>query len=465
MEGNLLRIEIKDYINPEFFSIASVTTQEDETKYLKELGFEANPKGGYIFYCNTFSRFFLKFVDVVFLPNESELALFNKKRGVYELICESKIGKLIKFFMNFIYDLWNPSFEGLAIKTIRRDVSKIATAFNTGEYINLQDGMLDLNTFELCKHSPEYLSTVQLPFKYHSNNLIPVFEKYLDDITCGDKGLKQVIQEMFGYCLSTSTVAEKAFFLIGSGCNGKSVMAKLIQMLVGEGNFSNTSLSALGGNFGLASLINSNVNIAAENTNGRVNSEIFKAVVSGDTVEVNRKYKDALSVKLHAKLVLLFNALPETDDLSFGFFRKILIIPFDKTFSKETIDVDLINKLEKELSGIFQWALQGLERLRRNNYVFSPCARCEQELERYKRSLNPVAEYIVSNLIINSEKSMKRSDIYRAYAQHCYDNSIEVLQCQKFWKLFKAHYADRGVPFITCKIKGYEYVRGVEFAK
>ena len=464
MEFNILKINIKDYIKPEFFTLARVKTKEDETQYLKQMGFEANPKGGYLFYCNTFSRFFLKYTDVVLLPNEEELALFNQKSGLYELDCEPKIGKTIKFMMNRVFDLWMPSYEQLALKAIRRDISKIATAFNTGEYINLQDGMLDLNAFELYDHSPDYLSTVQLPFKYHANNLTPVFEKYLDDITCGDNELKKVLQEMLGYCLSSSTVAEKAFFLVGSGCNGKSVLAKLIQLLVGEGNYSNTSLSALGGSFGLSSLVNSNVNIAAENTNGRVNSEIFKAVVSGDTVEVNRKYKDALSVKLHAKLVLLFNDLPETDDLSFGFFRKILIIPFDKTFTGENIDVDLIKKLEKELSGIFQWALQGLERLRNNNYVFSSCARCEQALEKYKKSLNPVAEYIASNLIINSEKSMKRSDIYRAYTQYCCHNSVEVLQCQKFWRLFKAYYADKDIPFEICKIKGYEYIRRVDYA-
>ena len=463
--NNLLRIVIKDYIKPEFFSRVKENTEEDKMKYLKEMGFEANPKGGYIFYCNTFARFFLRYTDVVLLPNEEELALYNQKKGVYELNAEAKLGKLTKYFMNAVYDLWNPSFETLALKTIRRDVSKIATAFNTGEYINLQDGMLDLNTYELCEHSPDYLSTVQLPFKYHSNNLTPVFEKYLDDITCGDTELKLVIQEMIGYCLSTSTVAEKAFFLAGSGCNGKSVLAQLIQRLVGEGNYSNTSLSALNGSFGLASLVNSNVNIAAENSCGKICSDIYKAIVSGDTLEVNRKYQPALSVKLHAKLVLLFNTLPESDDLSYGFFRKTMIIPFDRTFTKDEIDVELIDKLEKELSGIFQWALKGLQRLRNNNYVFSKCERCDKELKKYKLTLNPVAEFVNSYLVLGCSGSMKRSDIYKTYSTYCYDNSIEIINCQKFWRLFKAHCADVGFAFNTCKIKGYEYVRGVQYAK
>ena len=83
--NNLLRIVIKDYIKPEFFSRVKENTEEGKMKYLKEMGFEANPKGGYIFYCNTFARFFMRYTDVVLLPNEEELALYNQKKGVYEL--------------------------------------------------------------------------------------------------------------------------------------------------------------------------------------------------------------------------------------------------------------------------------------------------------------------------------------------------------------------------------------------
>ena len=124
-----------------------------------------------------------------------------------------------------------------------------------------------------------------------------------------------------------------------------------------------------------------------------------------------------------------------------------------------------IDKLEKELSGIFQWALKGLQRLRNNNYVFSKCERCDKELKKYKLSLNPVAEFVNSYLVLGCSGSMKRSDIYKTYSTYCYDNSIEILNCQKFWRLFKAHCADVGFAFNTCKIKGYEYVRGVQYAK
>lgn len=436
---------------------------DNEEEYLEHLGFTLNTKNQYDFNHNAFSRFFLKYTDIILLKNEEELLIYNQRKGVYEINCEAKIAKAIKFVMNQAIDIWNPYYETLVLKTLKRDISKLAPNFNDGEYINLQDGILDLETYELLEHTPEILSTVQLPFLYTKRTLADNFHKYLDDVTCGDKEKKKILQELAGYCLSNSTKAEKAFFLYGSGCNGKSVFAQVLQMLVGEGNYSNTNLSALGGNFGLASLVNANVNIAAENSSGRINSEIFKAIVSGDTVEVNRKYKESLSIKLHTKLVLLFNTLPDSDDLSYGFFRKILIIPFDKKIEKNEMDVELLSKLENELPEIFHWAVEGLTRLRNNNYMFSKCTACDYALEKYKRTLNPVAEFFEENLEVHYGDKIKRSEIYKAYSKYCSDNALELMHCQKFWRALKAHFADREINFEISKIKGYEYVRNISF--
>lgn len=453
-----LQINIEDYIKSTSLILIKNLSASD---YLEKIGFVENQKGGYSFKCNVFSRFILEAIDVVLLSNEDELALYNQVKGLYELNAGPKIAKIIKFFINYKEELWQPYYESVALLTIKRDVFSVAKDFNTGDYINLEDGILDLSSYKLKKHSPKYLSTIQLPFKCLSEMETPNFNKYLNDITCGDVEIRNVLQEITGYCLCNSTAAEKAFFFVGSGCNGKSVYAKILQLLSGDGNFSNTSLSAIGGNFGLAQLSSSNVNISAENNGSKVNSEVFKAIVSGDTVEVNRKYKDAISVKIHTKLVLLFNSLPDCDDLTYGYFRKILIIPFNQRIPKENIDINLIDKLEKELPGIFHWAIQGLKRLQRNNYKFSECKAAEIALNKYKETLNPIAEFFDSNFAIKKGASIKRSDIYKCYYNYCINNSIDVISCQKFWQLLKAYFADKSQDFELKKIKGYDYVKNI----
>lgn len=453
-----LEINIEDYIKPTALILIKDLSASD---YLEKIGFVENQKGGYSFKCNVFSRFILKAIDVVLLSNEDELALYNQTKGLYELNAGPKIAKIIKFFINYKEELWQPYYESVALLTIKRDVFSVAKDFNTGDYINLEDGVLDLSSYKLKKHSPKYLSTIQLPFKYLSKMETPIFNKYLNDITCGDVEIQNVLQEITGYCLCNSTAAEKAFFFVGSGCNGKSVYAKILQMLSGDGNFSNTSLSAIGGNFGLAQLSSSNVNISAENNSAKVNSEVFKAIVSGDTVEVNRKYKDAISVKIHTKLVLLFNSLPDCDDLTYGYFRKILIIPFNQRIQKEDIDVSLIDKLKEELPGIFHWAIQGLKRLQKNNYKFSDCEASNVALSKYKEELNPVTIFFDENYAFRNGLSVKRSDIYKSYYNYCINNSIDVLSCQKFWQCLKAYFADKNQPFDLKKIKGNDYVKNI----
>lgn len=454
----VLEINILDYIKPKSLILITELSEDD---YLEKIGFVENQKGGYSFKCNVFSRFILEAIDVVLLSNEDELALYNQTKGLYELNAGPKIAKIIKFFINYKEELWQPYYESVALLTIKRDVFSVAKDFNTGDYINLEDGVLDLSSYKLKKHSPKYLSTIQLPFKYLSKMETPIFNKYLNDITCGDVEIQNVLQEITGYCLCNSTAAEKAFFFVGSGCNGKSVYAKILQMLSGDGNFSNTSLSAIGGNFGLAQLSSSNVNISAENNSAKVNSEVFKAIVSGDTVEVNRKYKDAISVKIHTKLVLLFNSLPDCDDLTYGYFRKILIIPFNQRIQKEDIDVSLIDKLKEELPGIFHWAIQGLKRLQKNNYKFSDCEASNVALSKYKEELNPVTIFFEENYAFRNGLSVKRSDIYKSYYNYCINNSIDVLSCQKFWQCLKAYFADKNQPFDLKKIKGNDYVKNI----
>lgn len=453
------KVIIRNYVNKDFPEKNLNLSDDEKEERLKEFGFEKDDKK-YKFNPSKFSRKLRSHSKIKLLKN-NEFTIYNYRRGVYELDCEETLKKLIKHALNLVADMWNPYYASVALQAIRTDTLEIVEAFNSGNFINLKNGILDLKTLTLSPHSPDYLSTIQLPFNYEKALPTPVFDKYLDDTTCGDEELKRVLQELLGYCLCNSTAAEKAFFLSGSGCNGKSVFAKLIEMIVGEGNYSSTSLSALSGSFGLASLLNSNVNVAAENNSGRVNSEIFKAIVSGDVVEVNRKYREALSCQLHCKLVLLFNELPVSSDLSHGFFRKLMIIPFKHTVPKEKIDVELIDKLQKELPGIFYWAVQGLVRLRKNQYQFSPCKLCDDALEQYKRSLNPSAAFFEECYKIEQGYEIRKSEIYQNFSRYCYDNSLESINCQAFWKGLKAHFSDKGYNFRIKRKKGYDFIEGI----
>ena len=459
MNTDSFTIHLIDYLTKPF--VKGVPNSYTQEAILKEFGYEKT-FSGFIFNPSRFSRAFCRHVTLKLLCNGDELAIYNHVRGIYELDCEEVLCKLIKWAMDLSGDQWTPRMADMALKAIKHDTVEVVESFNTGEYIVVDNGVLDLEDGNLHPYNPKYLSTVRLPFSYNHYQKAPRFDKYLDEVTCGDDELKCILQEFSGYCLSNSTAAEKAGVLLGTGCNGKSVYAGILQLILGKGNYANSTLSSLNSTFGLEPLVNARVCIATENDAGKINTSTFKALISGDSVEINRKYKKAFTVRLSTKLVMIFNELPKSnDDLTHGFFRKLLIIPFRRTFKPEEIDRNLLGKLEKELPGILFWAVEGLKRLKDHHYQFSPCRVCDECLERYKASLNPVSEFIEDCYVLKAKHSINKSDIYLRYLQYCEDNAQEVVSRQRFWKLFYSHVEDRKYNLRYKKIHGYEQVEGL----
>ena len=450
------------YANPNFRDTYFKNKKVEKEKYMKDFGFEKSGKGKITVEHNTFSKQFLRYFNIVLIKDSDNFGIYNYKKHVYEIDAQKIIRRIIKKLFDFTKEKpWNPQLGNLVIQTILHDCSIFIDSFDSGNYINLQDGVLDLKAFELKEHSPEYYCTIQIPIRFCCNIETPIFYQFLDDITCGDEELKRVLQELIGNCLSNETRAEKAFFFIGNGANGKSVLAKVIQALVGERNCSSTTLSELSKTFGLSQLLGSKVNIAAENNASAFSSDVFKAVVSGDRVEINRKYREAITVTLCTKLIMLFNELPQTTDSTYGFFRKLMIVPFNRTFSDDEKDVRIFEKMEPEMSGIFHWALDGLKRLQENDFIFSKCEACDTALNNYQESINPVASFFNHNYKPDENQTIRKSEVYDFYERFCIDNSYSPVDRQKFWRGWRAYCSLHNINFKIKRIKGYEYIEGI----
>ena len=123
-------------------------------------------------------------------------------------------------------------------------------------------------------------------------------------------------------------------------------------------------LSKFSEKFGIEGIVDKSLNIANENElGGAISTESLKALISGDPINISRKFKKAINVKSNIKLIFLLNTLPDTLDNTHGYYRKILIIPFNRVFKCDEMDKDLPEKVSEELSGVLNWALEGAERL------------------------------------------------------------------------------------------------------
>lgn len=433
----------------------------------EEHGFIYNEKkNSFSFNANIFAKHFVSRCHVR-STKDGRLFLFHSK-GIYEEPTEVELGKIIRTLMHEgRWSSWNSKSEAEAVKALLRESETVDEMNTTRNFINLKNGMLSLDRFELFPHHPSYLSTVQVPIDYDPEAVAPTFKQFLKEITRDDEELIRVHQEILGYLLSAETKAEKAFFFYGSGANGKSVLAAIIRKLVGKENASSIPLADFGEQFGLEGLINKTVNIATENDLGEnaLKTENFKAIVSGDTITINIKYRSAISYKPYCKLVFVLNALPDSKDVTNGFFRKIFIVPFNRTFQTNERNVDLIQELTNELPGILNWAINGLKRLRENNYQFSQCRVIEECHRTYYAEQNPVKEFFLDHIVLKEGVRTKRSDFYDKYLQWLNVQGIDDKRTksrQTFWKYFKIILGNESIPIVEKKVKGTVFLDGME---
>ena len=178
---------------------------------------------------------------------------------------------------------------------------------------------------------------------------------------------------------SNALKEEKALILYGTGANGKSVFFEIVNALLGPDNVSSYSLQSLTNDNGYfrAKLANKLVNYASE-INGNMEAALFKQMVSGEPVEARLPYGQPFILRQYAKLIFNCNELPKDVEHSNAYYRRFLIIPFDVTIPEHEQDKNLhIKIIEKELSGVFNWVLQGLSRLLEQKR-FSDCEAAQQ---------------------------------------------------------------------------------------
>lgn len=424
-------------------------------------------KNTYSFNPNIFTKHFVSRCHVR-STKDGRLYLYHYSKGIYEELTEVELGKVIRNLMHEgRWSSWNSKSEAEVVKALLRESDTVDEMNTMRNFINLKNGMLSLDSFELFPHHPSYLSTVQLPIDYDPEAVAPTFMQFLNEITKDDEELIRVHQEILGYLLSAETKAEKAFFFYGSGGNGKSVLVSIITRLVGEKNVSSIPLAEFGKQFGLEGLINKTVNIAAENEMGgnALKTENFKAIVSGDTITVNIKYYPSISYKPHCKLVFVVNALPDSMDVTHGFFRKLVIVPFPQKFKSNEQDKELTDKLIAELPGILNWAIVGLKRLRENNYQISHCKAIDECHRTYYVEQNPVSEFFLDHIVLKEGARTKRSDFYDKYLQWLNIQGIDDKRTksrQIFWKYFKIVIDNESIPIVEKKVKGTVFLDGME---
>jgi len=298
------------------------------------------------------------------------------------------------------------------------------------------DGLLDWQAGELRPHSPDFITTAQIPVRWRPDAECPLIERFLADVLPPDA--RELFFEVLGLAIYPANPMQKAVLLLGQGGNGKGVALRLIEALVGEGNFSSVSLQDLGENrFACAGLYGKLANICGDIDRRTVErSGLFKKITGGDPIEAEHKNKDRFKFTCRAVPIFSANESPPASDQTDGWFDRWVIIPFPNKFrGTAREDVGLAAKLtsETELEGLLARAVDGLRRLMARGRFDMP-ASVRAEAEEYRESADSVRAFVGEWCVFEGSAWTKRLTLYRGYEQFCRDEGRLPMKAPSFYR-------------------------------
>ena len=274
--------------------------------------------------------------------------------------------------------------------------------FDMREYVNFNNGVLELETGELHEHSTEFGFNYVLPFDYDRDAECPVYDNFISSICSEDEELVQLMNEWVGFvaCNADLTIDPKAMILTGDGANGKSTFAEMLTSLCGEGNYSGVSIGeAVRKPEARADMFGKMLNVSEEvPENALMDNSVFKNLVTGGIMTARKLYKDTISIQNKTKIIMTCNRLPTNFDSSYGAKRRLLIIELQNRYCRENgnLDTQLKHKLRKELAGIWNRGYVAfLEMKKRGGFIDVESVR--RTVDEFSIADNPVANWIIDN--------------------------------------------------------------------
>lgn len=306
--------------------------------------------------------------------------------------------------------------------------------------IAFKNGIFDITSNELLEFSPDYIITNLIDWNYDSEAYNELTDKTLNKLACGDKEIRALLEEMIGYCFFRRNELRKAFVLIGGTQNGKSTFLDLIAYILGDSNISSLDLKELGQRFKTAELFGKLANIGDDIGDSYIpDTAIFKKLVSGDRLNVERKGQDPFDFNNYSKLIFSANNIPRigSGQDSSAIMNRLIIIPFNARFSKSDPDFDpfIKYKLRKESSieYLIKLGLEGLKRVLTNGFTISE--KVEKELRDYELTNNPIIGFIEES----NPENKSTKDVYRAYKEFCLVNGHNPMSHTKLSQYIKTN--------------------------
>ena len=291
------------------------------------------------------------------------------------------------------------------------------------DVVNLLNGLLDVNTRTLSPHAADFLSPIQLPVKFDPDARCPAWDKFISEVFPGDS--EAIAWEIPAWLATPDTSIQKAVLLTGDGANGKSTYLRAVLAFIGRQNVAAISLHRLENDrFSVARLVGRLANICPDLPSEDLSStSMFKSITGGDALLAERKFEESFEFVPFARLIFSANHPPKSQDASSAFFRRWVVVPFERTFhagDPGTLPRDQLDAMladPTELSGVLNKALEALKAIRGHGLSESESIR--RAMDEFRQTTDPVAVWLDRNTVLEPDALIPADRLWQDYNQDC----------------------------------------------
>jgi putative DNA primase/helicase len=249
---------------------------------------------------------------------------------------------------------------------LARALKPIADAGQTWDrdpwLLGVPNGVVDLRDGALRVGRRDDRITMNTTAPYEPEALCPRWTQFIAEIFADDLELTSFIQRAVGYSLTGITTEQVLFLLFGTGANGKGTFANTLKWALGDYAWNMPfqtieirDRAAIPND--LAALVNRRFVVASETNDGtRLNESRVKALTGCDPITARFLHGEFFTFEPAAKFWLSVNHKPVVRDDSFGFWRRLRLVPFLQTFK---VNPELADQLRAEAPGILAWCVRG----------------------------------------------------------------------------------------------------------
>lgn len=377
-------------------------------------------------------------------PNDTLAVLELAKatvRGMIDQASEMREGSARKDLLGFVVKCEARRRMVDFIELAKSDPQVATTIDKLNQHpmlLNVANGTLNLETFELGPHDPDHLHTYCLDVPLVEANPESRWLQFLDQVfidTDGkpDRDLIAFMQRSIGYSLTSSTSEQCWWLHYGEGGNGKSTFIETIAAMMGD-----TLAHTPDFNLFLKSrsrgedtkrrsliLLRGRRFISALETTVRqaLDDGILKMLTGSDRISGAALFHMAESFEMEGKIHLGMNELPAVEDNSHATWRRVRAVPYNAKFEGSNRDLDIKAALHAELDQVLAWAVQGCRDWQANG--LGTCAAVTEATDEYRASEDVLAEFVADECTVDPEVTTTKKELFNDYLNWAGETNIK----------------------------------------